>query len=125
MTPYGFGWLAKLSSATQTSHAFGPDKSLTVLLTTESLLFAVFALALSLGTSSLPVSSPAAFARKATIVVAVVLTVLGAGAAMAWADLFIKGTWPHGFVAWFPVVAIAVGAVCQPVFAWVIVRNLN
>src|SRR5436190_1523268 len=118
MTPDDLRCIAEAASGAHTLVSFGPDRSLTVLLTTESLLFAVLALTLSFGTSSLPVKSPAAFARKATIAIAAVLTVLGAGAATAWIDLFIKGTWPQGFVAWFPVLAIAVGAMCQPIFAW-------
>lgn len=107
-----------------TTTIFAPDQSLTVLLTMESLLFAVFAFTLTFGTSSLMRVARADVARKVAFSAACVLSVIGAGAAAAWVDLFIFGTWPHGFVAWFPVMAIAVGLVAQPIFAWVFVASL-
>ena len=104
--------------------SFGSDRSLTVLLTTESLLFAVFALTLSFGSSTLGRVSLAGVARVVAIAAAAVLTVLGGGAAIAWFDVFVNGRWPNEFAAWFPAAAIALGAVCQPIFAWVFAINL-
>jgi hypothetical protein len=105
---------------------FGSDKALTTLLTTESLLFAVFALTLSFGGNSLSSVVVVDVARKMALAVAAVLTILGIGAATAWVATFL-GTdpSPHGFNEWCPAAAIAVGVVAQPIFAWFFVASLR
>lgn len=102
---------------------FAAKDVLTTLMTTESLLFAVFALTLSFGASSLGRTMLAAPARWMAAVAAVVLTVLGSGAAIAWGNIFL-GHWPSGFVHWFPIAALAAGILAQPAFAWLIVFKL-
>jgi hypothetical protein len=63
-------------------------------------------------------------ARKVATAAAGVLTVMGTGAAAAWVNLFLVGDWPAGFLDWFPAVAILVGIVAQPIFAWVFVVKM-
>jgi len=115
-------WLA---AATESTATWGPDKSLTTLLSTEGLLFAVFALTLSFGNSSLILGVSADLGRKLAAAIAAVLTVLGIGAVTAWTELFVCSTWPSGFGEWFPVLAIVVAAVAQPMFAWVFVVRVR
>lgn len=103
---------------------FNPTQALTVLLTTESLLFAVFALTLGFGGSSLPGTVVVGVARTIATAAALVLTTLGIGAATAWVDLFICSESLHGFAQWCPAVAIGVGVLSQPIFAWVFVVYL-
>src|SRR4051794_13786658 len=104
-----------LATAAESAATWGPDKSLTTLLSTESLLFAVFALTFSFGKSSLIRGITAELGRKLAGGIAVVLTLLGTGAVTAWIELFVCGTWPPNFGEWFPVVAIVVAATAQPV----------
>lgn len=106
------------------SQTFGATQSLTVLLTTESLMFAVFAFTPALTSGPIGRTMLARTARKAATAAAAVLTVLGAGAAAAWVNLFLVGDWPAGFLGWFPVVAILAGIVAQPIFAWVFVAKI-
>jgi len=103
---------------------FSSANALTTLLTTESLLFAVFALTLSFGSSSVARTVTTSAARQIAATAAGVLTFLGAGAAVAWVDLFVC-PWPGRFAQWFPAVAIAVGILAQPVFAWSFVVGLS
>lgn len=103
---------------------FSSANALTTLLTTESLLFAVFALTLSFGSSPVARAVPTSAARQIATSAAAVLTFLGTGATVAWIDLFIC-PWPARFVQWFPAVAIAVGILAQPIFAWAFVVGLS
>ena len=64
--------------------------ALTMLLTTESLLFAVFAFTFA-GPSPAAATMKIAFARRGARVAACTLTFLGLGAAVAWANLFLGG----------------------------------
>jgi hypothetical protein len=103
---------------------FTEVNALTALLTTESLLFAAFGVAIGLGSSAAALTLQAPAARKLAVVSAVVLTFVGAGAMVAWTELFIVSAWPARFGEWFPVVAIAVGIVAQPTFAGVFAWRL-
>lgn len=102
---------------------FTSANAMNTLLTMESLLFAVFALSMSFGSSAAMRTMTARSARRLAIAAAATLTVLGAGAAVAWCDLFLRD-WPDSFGRSFPVVAIAGGIVAQPVFAWMFVAKL-
>lgn len=102
---------------------FTSANALTTLLTTESLLFAVFALTLSLGTTPSARVALTSSGRRLGVCAATFLTFLAAGAAVAWGDLFLTA-WPDRFAQWFPAVAIAAGVVAQPAFAWLFVVNL-
>jgi hypothetical protein len=104
--------------------AFTSANALTALLTTESLLFAVFALTLGLGANPSARVSLLSSARLLGACAAALLTVLAMGAAVAWGDLFLTD-WPDRFGRWFPVVVIGVGVLAQPVFAWLLVANLH
>lgn len=99
-------------------------QALTTLLTTESLLFAVFSVALAFGSSGLTSVVSAGFARSMVKAVAVVLTVLGIGACTAWIEVFV-GACTHGFTEWAPAFGIAVGVAAQPVFAWILVCKVR
>jgi hypothetical protein len=103
---------------------FTSTNALTTLLTTESLLFAVFALALGLSGTQLARTTLASAARNMAVSAAAVLTALASGAIVAWGDLFLRD-WPARFGLWFPAATIAIGILAQPVFAWVVVINLR
>lgn len=103
--------------------AFTDVTALTVLLTTESLLFAVFAVAFS-GPSPLARSMKVDVSRRGAVVAAATLTFLASGAAVTWCDLFLHD-WPPRVADWFPIVAIATGILAQPTFAWAFVWSLN
>lgn len=96
---------------------------LTTLLTTESLLFAVFALTLALPGSAAATVMLGPRARRIALGAAFILTALASGAIVAWVDVFCD-PWPDRFARWYPAVTIALGAVAQPIFAWIVVRNL-
>jgi hypothetical protein len=112
---YDAGQLAAMS--------FTSANALTTLLATESLLFAVFAVTLGLGGSPPARTSLASSARNIAVWAAGVLTILASGAIVAWGDLFLDD-WPARFGLWFPSTVVAVGALAQPIFAWVVVVNL-
>jgi hypothetical protein len=103
---------------------FAPTNALIALLTIESLLFVVFGVTLSFGTGAQSATVVGGTARCIAIAVAIVLTVLSVGATTAWVDLFVSNASTHGFAQWSPAVAIVVGVITQPVFAWIIVRNV-
>src|SRR4051812_27130288 len=107
--------------ATTTTTAFGSKDALAVLLTTESLLFAVFGVTFSFGASGR--IAMADVARLMAVFAAMILPVLAAGAEVAWADLFLGDSWPDRFAGWFPALAIALGAAAQPLFAWAFAIN--
>lgn len=102
---------------------FTSANALTTLVTTESLLFAVFALTFSFGGSPAARVMLVSSARRIGVCAAAVLTILAGGAAVAWGDLFLSN-WPSRFGQWFPVVAIAAGVLAQPLFAWMFIVNL-
>jgi hypothetical protein len=116
--------VATMTTSSMPGTAFGSDKVLTALLTTESLLFAVMALTFTFGSAAINEVVMQDTAKRIAVVAALVLTALGAGAAVAWVDLFVRGDWPDHFTAWFPVAALALGAVAQPLFAWGFVINI-
>jgi len=102
-----------------------PSTTLALLLTCESLLFAAFSITLAFGTGSLARTAVADLARKLAIAVSGILTVLGAGAVFAWADVFARSTSPSGLVSWCSAIAIVVGAVSQPLLAWTIIYAMQ
>lgn len=103
---------------------FTSANALTTLLTSESLLFAVFALTLSLGASTSAQVSLASAGRLIGIYAATLLTLLATGAAVAWGDVFLTD-WPERFGQWFPAIVMAIGLAAQPVFAWLLVASLQ
>ena len=120
-TPFRYGSPRIMVASTR---QFAPTDALIALLTIESLLFVVFGVTLSFGTGEQSMTVVAGTARRIAVGVAVVLTILSVGAATAWVDVFLSGASTHGFAQWCPAVAIAVGVVTQPVFAWIVVRKL-
>lgn len=98
-------------------------ETLIALLTIESLIFAVFSVAIGFGTSARTVVG--SLTRKLACAGAAVLTVLAVGAGTAWVNAFVgSASTTHGFSGWCPAVAIAVGLSVQPVFAWMIALNI-
>ena len=108
-----------LATATQ----LAPTDALTALLTIESLLFAVFSITLTFGSSGLTKSVTGGLVRRIAAATAAVLTVLSVGAGTSWVKLFV-GSSTYGFAQWSPAIALAVGLIVQPVFAWIFVANL-
>lgn len=102
--------------------SFSSANALSTLLTTESLLFAVFALSLNIGSS--PDARTMISGVGAARCAAALLTVLATGALVAWGDVFLCH-WPHRFGQWFPAAAMAGGIVAQPIFAWVFVAKVT
>ena len=101
---------------------FTSANAISTLLTTESLLFAVFALALSFPSS--PLARTAVSGRQIVFWAAALVTLVASGAAVAWLNLFLAH-WPARFGTWFPAVAIAGGIIAQPGFVWVFVIKLS
>jgi hypothetical protein len=93
---------------------------LSLLLTTESLLFAALTVSLSLAATSTfgsrTVVSPVALG----FVAAAVLAVIGIAAVLAWTDLFALGSWPAGWNVRVEATALLVAILAQPVIAFVI-----
>jgi hypothetical protein len=106
-----------------TATRFDPTDALTSLLTVESLLFAVFSITLTFGSSGLTKNVTGGTMRRLARATAAVLTVLSIGAGTSWVTLFV-GSSTHGFAQWSPAVALAIGVIAQPVFAWIFVANL-
>jgi hypothetical protein len=102
---------------------FNDANAVSTLLTTESLLFAVFAVTLSFGASAAARAPRPRDARRLACAAAGVLTLFGSGAAVAWADLFLDD-WPRRFADWFPVATLAIGIVAEPMFAWTFVAHI-
>lgn len=104
--------------------AFTSTNALSTLLTVESFLFAVINVAI--GASALTpmgnrvLQRPRRFAFWA----ASLLTVVAAGAAVAWWDLFVDGEWPDRFGGWGPVVVIAAAILAQPTLTWWLARGM-
>jgi hypothetical protein len=101
------------------STPFSQANALTALMTAESLLFAVFAVTLSIGAGPTAKQADMRFVRRLAVAAAAVLTLLGIGGLISWCDLFVA-EWPGRLAEWAPLVALAVGIVAQPVFAWAI-----
>jgi hypothetical protein len=102
---------------------FNASDALIALLTVESLLFALFSVAIGLGASSGTVAG--SLTRGLANAGAVVLTILAVGSGTAWVDVFARSNAAtHGFSEWCPAVALALGLAVQPAFAWVIARNV-
>src|SRR4051812_26402655 len=97
---------------------------LSVLLTTEGLLFAALSISVSLSASSTfgakTVVSPAALA----FVAAAVLTVVAAAAALAWVQLFSGAHWPSSLNTRLEVLALLFAIVVQPAIALVIALGI-
>jgi hypothetical protein len=93
---------------------------LSMLLTTEGLLFAALTIGVSLATGSMhgsrTIVRPAALAASA----AIVLGVLGTAAVAAWSDLFLGANWPDGWNHRLEAGALLVAIVAQPLIALVI-----
>lgn len=102
-----------------------PTQSLTTLLSTESLLFAVFSVSLGFGSNAAAYKVTAKTARRVATGAAIVLTLLALGAMTAWVAVFVTPCTTHGFLGWAPALMIALGAVAQPVFGWVLARQLT
>jgi hypothetical protein len=104
----------------QAASSFTPQDSLRTLLSVEGLVFAAFSITLGF-------SSPTALGVVSTLsprlllaIVAGLLTLMSAGAVVAWIEVFIVGDWPDSLGAVIPVLMILIGALVQPCFAWLV-----
>lgn len=93
---------------------------LSLLLTTEGLLFAALTVGVSLSASSKfappTVVPPAALA----FVAAGVITIIGAAAVLAWSDLFLSPNWPGGWNGRLEAIALLFAIAAQPGIALLI-----
>lgn len=98
--------------------------SLTLILTVESLLFAVFAAAIGLSSVTSTPRRLLPEAKSLSVWAALVLTFLSASALVAWWYVFVDdGSWSVSALA--GAAGLAVGIVALPAFAWSIARALR
>lgn len=93
---------------------------LALLLTTEGLLFAALTVGVSLSASS--VFGPSTVVRPATLafIAAGLIALVGAGAVLAWTDLFLGSGWPSGWNGPLEAIALLCAIVAQPLVALLI-----
>jgi hypothetical protein len=96
---------------------FSSADAMTTLLTVESLVFAVFSIALALISNLDLAVNAEKSARALTLVSSSLVTALGLGAIVAWGQSFL-GEWPSGVATMFPLICIAAGVLMQPVLSW-------
>lgn len=93
---------------------------LSLLLTTESLLFAALTVAVTLSATSMFGQSTWGPPWVLAFIATVVLAVVASGAVLAWTDLFLARNWPNGSNARLEALALLVAIVGQPLVALVI-----
>jgi hypothetical protein len=93
---------------------------LSLLLTTEGLLFAALTVSVSLSASS--TFGPRTSISPATLafIAAAVLAIVAAAALLAWTDLFLGNNWPEGWNGRLEVLVLLFAIVAQPLIALVI-----
>src|SRR5438128_1164899 len=108
-----------------TVQAFTAAQSLTLLLTTESLLFAAFNVGLAF---ALPVATERNISKTGAywlaFFAAACLTFVASGAFVAWWQVF-ENHWPDGFLRPWEAVAAAVGICVQPVVSFIAVQAIR
>ena len=113
-----------LAAASAPRQGFTSVNAFTALLTTESLLFTAFNVALSLAT---PIEGgrPRLLVRPRILAfwAFVLLLVVGCGAVLAWIDVFASDL-PSNLLKLLPIIILLVGCVAQPIFALVIARGM-
>lgn len=115
----------KVVSSPSQENAFSAAQSLTLLVTMESLLFAALNVGLALALPAVGgrnISRTGAY-RLAKLAAAC-LTVVAAGALLAWWQVFID-EWPTSFLRKLIAGAVAVGVCAQPVISWIAVRAIK
>jgi hypothetical protein len=112
------------AAATQAAApSFTSADALRTLLTTESLVFAVFTSAVGLAAATPFGQRFLVSPRRLAFAAASFLTILAIGALVSWFDVF-WGDWPGGATN-FSVLCILVGIVAQPVFAWIVAASVK
>ena len=99
------------------SQVLGPTDALTLLLTVESLLIAALAIGVSLATPRSGGSPPFIARGTLALIIAVVITLVGIGAAAAWIVAYIEPG-PQGIAEWLEGLALAAGILGGVVFSW-------
>lgn len=97
-----------------------PKDALTVLLTTESLLFAAFGISITLAQETDEGRHPFVAKGRLAIVIALIITCVATGAATAWWDVF-SPKWPTTWREEVQAGGIGAGIIGQPMLAWFIV----
>lgn len=97
---------------------------LATLLTCESLLFGSLAATVSMSASSTLGRRSPISPRVLAFAAAGVVTILAAGALLAWVAVFVDGAWPEGFASGAAVLCLAIGIVVQPLTAWALVASV-
>ncbi len=93
---------------------------LSLLLTTESLLFAALAVAVTLSGSSVFGASTWGPPWVLAFIATAVLGVVAAAAVLAWTDLFLAHNWPTGWNSRIEALALLFAIVAQPLVALVV-----
>lgn len=93
---------------------------LSLLLTTEGLLFAALTVSVSLSASSTFGSRTVLAPALLGFIAAGVLAAVGAAAALAWADLFLATAWPADWTGRLEASVLLLAIVAQPLIALLI-----
>jgi hypothetical protein len=104
---------------------FVASDALTTCLTVESLLFAGLGGALAIAVSTGLPRPGLPTARLIAWSVFVLLSVVGSGACVAWIDLFLATDQVRGASEWIPRSCILIGALGQPVVAFLVARSMT
>jgi hypothetical protein len=103
---------------------FSNNDALVALLTAESLVFAVLAVAVAFSVPGNRIPNLRLPAWGVGYLAAGFVSIIAFGALMAWWSIFVK-SWPHGFRGGAVAVALAMAIVGQPLLAWTIAPGLR
>lgn len=90
---------------------------LTLLVTTEGLLFAALTIGVSMSASSAFKAKTLVPPDFLVLIAAAVLCIVGSAAVLAWKDLFLANHWPSGKDSRLEAVALLFPIVAQPLIA--------
>jgi hypothetical protein len=93
---------------------------LSLLLTTEGLLFAALTVGVSLSARAKFAPPTVVPAPVLAFIAAGVIATVGAAAVLAWTDLFLGGHWPLGWNGRLEAIALLVAIAAQPLIALLI-----
>ena len=102
-----------------------PDDALSTLLTTESLLFAVFGLVVSLTSS---IGRARKWILRPTVIgdiVVALIALVAFGAAVAWHDSYVAGGFPRDGSQRIMALTVVAAVVAQPILAFLLTVGLR
>jgi len=111
-------------ATTTLTNAFSYGDALAALLTVESLVFAVLAVAVTFLAPGNRVPDLLMSPARIGYLGAAFVSVVAFGAAMAWWSVFVT-SWPHGFRGGAVAIVIAIAIVGQPMLSWLIAPGLQ